>query len=267
MRKLMLIDENSAAPSIIGEVLNFENRYKLWGAAGKIEAEDVLQRERPELILVNTDNDNNISAAIALSKLNGCPDLMLLSSEKKDIKLAKKPLDEIKLPFNMDDFCERTEDAYFTAIGLREPTTGLFRKQCFDVKLERLMAKRIDGVYFCMGVNAYSYAANPPTPLQIQMAVYALKNKLEPLGALFGLNGNMIVGFLPSNQDHSAVEKQFEEIVAQMCEAAGEPQIFVTAGISYADEQDYYIEDMLLRADRGMGLSRAQGCNKVMYCV
>lgn len=266
MRKLMLIDENAAAPSIIGEVLNFENRYKIIGAAGKIEAEDLLHSERPELILVNTDNDGNIAAAASLSKEEDCPDFMLLGSGKKEVKLSKKPLDDIRLPFNMEDFCERTENAYFTAKGLKDPITGLFRKQCFDVKLERLMAKKTDGVYFCLGMNAYSFAANPPTPLQIQMSVYVLKNALEPQGALFGFNGNMIVGFLPYKQEHSAVEKLFEEVIGLMCEAAGEPQIYITAGISYADEQNYFIDDMLLNADRGMGLSRTQGCNKVMYC-
>ncbi|MCM1297998.1 MAG: hypothetical protein NC203_05350 [Firmicutes bacterium] len=266
MRKLMLIDENSAAPSIIGEVLNFESRYRVFGAAGRIEAEDLMKKERPELIMVNTDSESNISAAAAVSKLSGCPDLVFFGAEKKEVKLPKKPLDEIKLPFNMEDFCERIEDAYFTALGLKDPITGLFKKQCFDVKLERLMAKKTDGVYFSMGLNAYSFAANPPTPLQIQMSVYALQNKLEQEGALFGLNGNIIVGFLPSVREHGEVEKLFEETVSQMCEAAGEPQIFVTAGISYANEQGYYIDDMLLNADRGMGLSRSQGCNKVMYC-
>ena len=136
MRKLMLIDENAAAPSIIGEVLNFENRYKIIGAAGKIEAEDLLHSERPELILVNTDNDGNIAAAASLSKEEDCPDFMLLGSGKKEVKLSKKPLDDIRLPFNMEDFCERTENAYFTAKGLKDPITGLFRKQCLDVKLE-----------------------------------------------------------------------------------------------------------------------------------
>lgn len=266
MRKLLLIDENPAAPSIIEEILNFENRYKVLGASGKIEAEDVVKKERPELILVNIDSDANIAAALAVSKLADCPDFVLLGTEKKDVRLPKNPLDTIKLPFDMEDFCERTEDAYFTAKGLREPITGLFRKQCFDIKLERLMTKKTDGVYFCMGMNAYSFAANPPTPLQMQMAIYVLKNKLEPQGAIFGLNGNLIVGFLPTGDGHKEVEKLFEEIVLLMCEAAGEPQIFVTAGISYADEQNYYIDDMLLYADKGMGLSRTQGCNKVMYC-
>ena len=98
------------------------------------------------------------------------------------------------------------------------------------------------------------------------MSVYVLKNTLEPQGALFGFNGNMIVGFLPYKQEHSAVEKLFEEVIGLMCEAAGEPQIYITAGISYANEQNYFIDDMLLNADRGMGLSRTQGCNKVMYC-
>lgn len=266
MRKLLLIDENSAAPSIIGEVLNTENLYQVLGASGKIEAEDMVKKERPTLILVNADSDANISAAAAAAKLSECGDFVLLSSEKKDIKLPKKPLDTIMLPFKMEDFCERTEDAYFTAQGLREPITGLFRKQCFDVKLERLMKKKTNGVYFCMGMNAYSYAANPPTPVQMQMSIYALKNKLESQGAIFGLNGNLIVGFLPTEESRSNVEKLFEEVVSLMCEAAGEPPIFVTAGISYADKQNYSIDDMLLYADKGMGLSRTQGCNKVMYC-
>ena len=80
---------------------------------------------------------------------------------------------------------------------------------------------------------------------------------------MFGFNGNMIVGFLPYKQEHSAVEKLFEEVIGLMCEAAGEPQIYITAGISYANEQNYFIDDMLLNADRGMGLSRTQGCKGV----
>ncbi len=265
MRKLMLIDENSAAPSIIQEVLNFENRYKVYSAVGKIEAEDTLQREKPELILVNTDSDSCAGTAAALSKLEGCPDFMLFGTEKKEVKLSKKPLDIIELPFDPEDFCERTEDAYFIAKGLWDPITGLFKKQCFDVKLERLMAKKTNGVYFAMGINAYSFAANPSTPLQIQMAVYAMKKELE--GALFGLNGNMIVGFLPLSLSYEDAQRKFEQTIALMCEAAGEPKIYVTAGISFADERDYSTDDMLIFADKGMGLSRGQGCNTVVHCT
>lgn len=265
MRKLMLIDENSAAPAIIQEVLNFENRYKVYGAVGRIEAEDTLKKEKPELILVNTDNANCVTTAVNLSKFEGCPDFVLFGTEKKDIKLSKKPLDIIELPFDTEDFCERIEDAYFTAKGLWDPITGLFKKQCFDVKLERLMAKKTDGVCFEMGLNAYSYAANPSTPLQIQMAVYAMKTELE--GALFGINSNVIVGFLPVGLSNEEAQKKFEQVVALMCEAAGEPKIYVTAGISFAGERDYSVDDMMIFADKGMGLSRGQGCNTVVHCT
>lgn len=263
MRKLMLIDENSAAPVVIQEVLNFENRYKVCGAVGKFGAEDTLKKEKPELILVNTDNDTCVASAVNLSKLESCPDIVLFGTGKKNIKLSKKPLDVIELPFDTEDFCERIEDAYFTAKGFWDPITGLFKKQCFDVKLERLMAKKTNGVCFEMGLNAYSYAANPSTPLQIQMAVYAMKTELK--GAIFGINSNVIVGFLPVSLSNEEAQKKFEQVVALMCEAAGEPKIYITAGISFADERDYSVDDMLLFADKGMGLSRGQGSNTVVH--
>ena len=267
MNKLLVIDENAGVPKLMSEILALDSDdYTIYGAATRIEAEDVLFKEKPPVALVCVDSDVCVSAAESLMKKNKELRFILMGKNvEKHKPLVKKlkPVGKIELPFDPDEFVDMIDDAFFAAQNLVDELTGLYKKPAFDMKLARLMKKKTAGTFFCISVDSYSFASNPATPLQFQMSVYAMKTKLE--SALTGINGGTVLGFLPGNEPREKVQALLDEVVKLMHDAVEGREIFLAAGASESEMYDFSMEDIYLYADKGMDLSRTSGKNCVKY--
>ncbi len=268
--KILIIDEQEGSLPLINQIINAENEYQLFRESGKIKAGNILFKEKPDMILLCTDSKPCIQTAESLLKRRECPRFVLMGKGLEDGKPTVsdfkrfKALDAFKLPFEMDEFSKRIEDASFIAEGMIDELTGLYKKPCFDFKLNKLMRKKVDGIFFCISLNAYSFAANPSLPLQIQMAVYALKISVDE-NTLLGISGNIIVGFIPTNMNEKEAEKMLNEIIEKMVEAADKPVIYIPAGACTSMQYNYSPEDMLIYADKAMAYSGSEGKNKIKF--
>ena len=267
MNKLLVIDENSGVPKLMSEILALESDdYTLYGAATRIEAEDVLFKEKPPLALVCVDSDACIAAAESLlKKSKELRFLFMGKNVEKHKPLVKKfrPVAKIELPFDPDKFVDMIDEAFFTAQELVDELTGLYKRPAFDMKLKRLMKKKVKGTFFCISIDSYSFASNPATPLQFQMSVYAMKTKLE--SAITGINGGTVYGFLPTEEPREKVQALLDEVVELMHGSVEGKEIFLAAGAAESEMYDYSIEDLYLYADKGMDFSRNLGKNCVKY--
>lgn len=268
IHKLLVIDEISSAGELIKEVINTDNNYTVLFTNARTEADKIVAKRRPDLILLNADSKVCLDIADGLKKKSDCPPFVIMGkgvgngeSEKAFKKL--KPLDEIKLPFDMDDLCQKLEDACFMAEGMIDELTGLYKKPCFDFKVNRLLKKETKGVFFSISLNAYSFAANPSAPLQIQMSVFALKEGLKD--AILGINGNVILGFIPSQETREKTEVRLNKLIETMHSAVEGPEIFTPAGAVQSENFDYSLEDMFLYSDRAMELSKNEGKNLIKF--
>ena len=267
MNKLLVIDENTGVTKVMSEIIALENDdYALYGAATKIEAEDVLFKEKPLVALVCGDSQTSVAAAESLMKKSKDLRFMLMSREMdKQKALVKKfkPIGKIDLPFDPDEFVNMLDDAFLIAQDMVDELTGLYKKPAFDLKLKRLMNKKTLGTFFCISVDSYSFASNPATPLQFQMSVYAMKTKLE--NVLGGIQGGTVYGFFPTDKPREEVQKLLDDVVMTMHDAVEGKEIFLAAGAAESEMYDFNIEDLYLYADKGMDFSRNQGKNCVKY--
>ncbi|MDE6580706.1 MAG: hypothetical protein K2K41_09255 [Ruminiclostridium sp.] len=269
--KILIIDELETVLDLMEEAINFEKEYELFQESKKINSHNVILKEKPDFILLCADSSASLLTADSLLKLKECPPFVLMGKlfenendeEAKAVIKRFKPLDVIKLPFELDEICERIEDVGFTAEGYVDGLTGLWKKPVFDYKLNKLMKKKPDGVFFSVSLNAYSFAANPSTPLQIQMSVFALKKRFED--ALLGISGNIVLGFLPTNKPVKDTEKRINDAIDEMLEAAEKPIIYIPAGACESKDYNYSPEDMLIAADKAMAWSGYDGKNRVKF--
>ena len=267
MNKLLVIDENAGVSKIMSEILAMESDdYKLYSAAAKIDAEDILFKKKPPLALVCLDSETCVAAAESLQKKSKELKFLFMSRDMAKHKaLVKKfkPIAKIDLPFDPDEFVDTVEEAFLNTQDMIDELTGLYKKPAFDMKLKRLMNKKTVGTFFCISVDSYSFASNRATPLQFQMSVYAMKTKLE--NALTGINGGTVLGFLPTNEPRKKVQALLDEAVKLMHDAVEGREIFLAAGAAESELYDFSVEDLYLYADKGMDLSRNSGKNCVKY--
>ena len=267
MNKLLVIDENAGVSKVMSEILALESDdYTLYSAAAKIEAEDVLFKEKPQVALVCADSQVCVAAAESLQKKSKELRFMLMSRNMEGQKaLIKKfkPLQKIELPFDPDGFVDTVDEAFFIAQDLVDELTGLYKKPAFDAKLKRLMDKKTIGTFFCISVDSYSFASNPATPLQFQMSVYAMKTKLPHV--LGGLHAGTVYGFFPTEEPREAVQKKLDEVVQIMHDAVEGKEIYLAAGAAESEMYDFSVEDLYLYADKGMEFSRNQGKNCIKF--
>ena len=266
MNKLLVIDENAGVPKVMSEILALESDdYTLYGAATRIEAEDVLFKQKPPVALVCADSDTCVAAAESLMKKSKELHFILMGKDpgKKSLVKKFKPVEKIELPFDPDKFVDMIDNAFFTAQNMVDELTGLYKKPAFDMKLARLMKKKTVGTFFCISVDSYSFASNPATPLQFQMSVYAMKTKLE--NALTGINGGTVLGFLPTEEPREKVQALLDEVVMLMHDAVEGREIFLAAGAAESEMYDFSVEDLYLYADKGLDFSRNQGKNCIKY--
>lgn len=267
--KLLIIDEHGGTLDLLNEVINTEKEYKLFIESKKINAQDKVYKEKPDLILLCADSSVCLSTGDALLKLKNCPPFVLMgkvfANERAaaDIVRRFKPMDTITLPFEIDEICQKIENDSMIAEGMVDELTELWKKPCFDYKLNKLMKSKSNGVFFCVSLNAYSFAANPSKPLQIQMSVFALKNRFSD--ALLGISGNIVLGFLPTDRPKKEIEIRINNAISEMIEAAEKPIIYIPAGACESKDYDYSPEDMLLYADKAMAWSGYEGKNKVKF--
>lgn len=269
--KILIIDEHEVTLDLFNEAVNAENEYELFLESQKIKAQNVVLKEDPDIILLCADSSDCISTAESLLKLKECPPFVLMGKlfegnqkeAAKKISKQFKPLDTIKLPFELDEICEKIENDAFTAEGMVDGLTELWKKPVFDYKLNKLMRNKPDGVFFCVSLNAYSFAANPSTPLQIQMAVFALKNRFSD--TLLGISGNIVLGFLRTSEPVRDTEKRINDAIDEMLEAVEKPIIYIPAGACESKNHNYSPEDMLIYADKAMAYSGYEGKNRVKF--
>ena len=266
--KLLVIDEISSVGELIKEIVNTDNNYTVCFANGKTEADKIFAKQRPDLILLNSDRKICLDIADYLKKVKDCPPFVImgkgLETAKNNKSLKKlKLLDEIKLPFDIDDLSQRLEEACFMAEGLIDEVIGLYKKTCFEFKVNRLMQKKTKGVFFSISLNAYSFAANPSAPLQIQMSVFALKDGLKD--GILGINGNVVLGFIPTQEAKSKTEARLNKLIETMHKAVEGPNIFTPAGAVQSQDFDFSLEDLFLYADRAMELSKNEGKNLIKF--
>lgn len=267
--RILIIDENEGVVDLFDEIINTDNEYELFFENKKISTQDALLKENFDFILLCADSDICLDIGRALLKEKNCPPFALMGrvfenkDKAKDVVKAFKPIDTVKLPIELDDICEKIEYISFKAEGMIDEMTELYKKPCFEYKLGKLMKKKTDGIYFCISLNAYSFAANPSTPLQIQMAVFALKNSFSD--AMLGINGNIAMGFLPTSMTKKDFEKRLNDTIKQMLEAAEGPAIYIPAGACTSRDRDYSTEDVIIYADKAMEYSSNEGKNQVKF--
>lgn len=268
IHKLLVIDEISSVGELIKEVVNTEDNYTVLFTNARTEAEKIAAKHSPDLILLNTDSKVCLGIADGLIKKKDCPPFVIMGKNLGDGENGKgfkklKPLDEIRLPFDMDDLSQRLEEACFIAEGMIDELTGLYKKPCFDFKVNRLLKKKTKGVFFSISLNAYSFAANPSAPLQIQMSVFALKDGLKD--GILGIHGNVILGFIPLQEAQAKTEARLNKLIETMHNAVEGPEIFTPAGAVQSEDFDFSLEDMFLYADRAMELSKNEGKNLIKF--
>lgn len=267
--KILIIDSNLGVLDLLNEVVNTDREYSLFIESKKINAQDAVYAKKPDLILLCADSSVCLSTGEALLSLKECPPFVLMgkvfASERAAADIVKKfkPMDTITLPFELEEICQKIENDSMIAAGMIDELTELWKKPCFDFKLDRLMRKKTDGIFFCVSLNAYSFAANPSRPLQIQMAVFALKQRFPE--ALLGISGNIVLGFLPTDKPKKDFEKRINEVLSEMIEAAEKPVIFIPAGACESGDYSYSPEDMLLYADKAMEISGHEGKNRIKF--
>ena len=267
MNKLLVIDENMGVSKLMGEIIALESEdYAVYGAATRMEAEGIMYKEKPPIVLVYVDSDNCVSAAESLLKKDKELRFLVMGrglENRKNLLKKFKPIDKIELPFDPDKFVDIIDNAFFTAKDMVDELTGLYKKPAFDMKLTRLMNKKTKGTFFCISVDSYSFASNPASPLQFQMSVYAMKTKLE--NVLTGIKSGTVYGFIPTEEPREKVQALLDEVVQLMHGSVEGKEIFLAAGAAESEMYDYSVEDLYLYADKAMDLSRSSGKNCVKY--
>lgn len=267
MFRLLILDETPGAGLFFREILELDgDRFDVRTAEEKTAAEMSVKEEKPDLMIVSADSEKCLSALKSLQQKKICPPFVIIgkSIDEKQAEIKKlKAIDEIKLPFDIEEFTLKIEDDLFIAAGKFDELTGLFKKPYFDYKLEKLMKKKTEGTLFCMSIDAYSFAANPPTPLQLQMAAYALKSNFRE--GILGISGTMILGFFPSSKQRRDNQKYIDGLIKTMHAAADEPPVFICAGAAESKSCDFSAVDTYVYANKAMGLSLEAGKNCVRY--
>lgn len=267
MRKLLLMDETAGAADAIEEILNIEWECKVIRAVGKFETENVILKENPALVIVNSDLPDCMKYAENLlgNKKFSVKYVFIGKNVKQSKAVLKKffPLAEIDLPFDINDFREKIDEAFLYTEGQVDEITGLYKKRGFDYKLKKQLDKKKSGTFFCMTLDAYSFAENSAPPYQLQLAIFAMKSKLE--GAIIGADANVITGFIPSEKPREEMLALLDDTIKTMREAAGEPEIFISAGVSDTQTEGFNAEDLLLYADKALAVSKDYGKNNVKY--
>lgn len=268
MHNLLILDETPYVDLLFKEILELEGeQFNIKTAANKSNAELTLRDEPTEMLIVSADSEKYLSVLKELQKKKICPPFVIMGKqlEEKQKELGKlKAIDQIELPIDPMELCLKIEDDLFIAAGKFDELTGLFKKPWFDFKLEKLMKKKIKGTLFCMSIDAYSFAANPPTPLQLQMAAYALKANFDEEGIL-GIHGTTVLGFFPSTRPKRDNQKYIDSLIKIMCDAADQPPVFICAGAAESETYDFSAVDTYVYANKAMGMSLEAGKNCVRY--
>lgn len=267
MHKLLILDDTPKVEILIKNILESDgDKFDIRKGTDKIGTDIALKEQNPEMLIVNTDSSKAVSVYTALDKKTECPPAVFIGKNLavKPKELNKiKAVDEIALPFVPEEFCLRMDDDIYKALGKFDELTGLFKKSWFDHKMEKLMRKRVKGTMFCMSPDAYSFAANPPTQLQRQMAAYALKSTFTE--GILAVHGTMILGFFPSDRPRKENEKYLNSLIDVMCKAADEPKIYICAGAAESELCDYSAVDTYVYANKAMAQSLSAGKNCVRY--
>ncbi len=267
LHRLLVLDETPKIEILFKEILEADGgEFEIKRASDKIDAELAVNEFNPELALVSLNSGKAVAALKSLQKKNICPPLVFMGNNlgvKPKELLKIKAVDEIELPFDPAEFCLKIDDDIYLGAGRVDELTGLFKKGWFDYKMEKLMKKKVKGTLFCMSLDAYSFAANPPTRLQLQMATYALKSGFKE--GILAINGTMILGFFPSEGKRADNERYINGLIETMCAAADQPPIFICAGAAETDMYDFSAVDTYVYANKAMGLSLDAGKNCVRY--
>lgn len=273
MHKILILDENSKLRSLLEEIARAEDEeIEMFWAAGKFDADTIIQKESPNVMMVNVDSGSCYSAAKSLAKQKGCPRILVIGTtleEKNADKNAKKELqslkalDEIQLPFDPDTLCETLENALFKAEGKYDEVTGLYKKACFDYRMERLMRRKTKGTFFSLSLDAYSFAANPSKPLQLQPAAYAFKTNMTE--GIIGINKATLLGFIPGEKPRAETVKFIDGLIKTVCEAAGDPPVFICGGAAESEAYDFSLEKIYQYADKATAISNDAGKNCVKF--
>lgn len=274
MYKVLILDENSKLRSLLEEIARVEDEeIEMFWASGRIDADTIIQQEAPQLMLVNTDSSSCYSAAKALVKQKNCPGIAIMGEklkEKKEDKTEKKELqklkalEEIQLPFDPDNICEALENALFKAEGKYDEITGLYKKSCFDYRMARLMRRKTKGTFFSLSLDAYSFADNPSNPLQLQTAAYAFRTNM-PEDGITGINKATLLGFIPTEKPREETVKFIDGLIKTICEAAGDPPIYICGGAAESGFYDFSQEKIYQYADKATAVSRDAGKNCVKF--
>lgn len=267
MHRLLILDDTPKIEILFKEILESDgDEFDVRKASDKIEADIALREQKPEMAIVNIDSGKAVSVLKALEKKKECPPVVFIGKnlEAKPKELLKiKPVDEIAMPFDPKEFCLKTDDDMYIAAGKVDELTGFFKKPWFDYKMEKLMRKKVKGTMFCMSLDAYSFAANPPTQLQMQMAAFALRSTLSE--GILAIHGTMVLGFFPSDKPRKENEKYINKLIETMCAAADQPPIFICAGAAESEMYNFSAEDTYVYANKAMGQSLEAGKNCVRY--
>lgn len=267
IHKILLIDDTPKIETLIKEILESDGgEFEIKKVSDKIDAEIALRELNPGLALAVADNARSVAVVKALLKKNICPPLVLMGKNlqvKPKELLGVETVEEITLPFKPEEFCLKIDDAIYKGAGRVDELTGFFKKDWFDYKLDKLMKKKVKGTLFCMSIDAYKFASNPPTKLQVQMVTYALKSKFKE--GILAINKTMILGFFPSDRPRAENERYIDGLIDTMCSATDQASIFVCAGAAESEMYDYSAEDMYLYANKAMSLSQDAGKNCVRY--
>lgn len=274
MHKILILDENSKLRSLLEEIARVEDEeIEMFWAAGRFDADTIIQQEAPQVMLVNIDSSACYSSAKSLVKQNNCPAIVVMGetlkentedkTKKKELQKLKA-LEEIQFPFDPDKICETLENALFKAEGKYDEITGLYKKSCFDYRMARLMRRKTKGTFFSLSLDAYSFADNPSNPLQLQMAAYAFKTNM-PDNGITGINKATLLGFIPSEKPRAETVKFIEELIGTVCSAVGDPPIYICGGAAESEAYDFSLEKIYQYADKATAISKDAGKNCVKF--
>lgn len=264
MKKLLLIDDNPLAEKLLGEIL--PDDVTVISAPAGVQCEAVLHKEQPKLLLVNTgckDIFHFLEKLIKQKLTEGCGIVFMGTGEdiKAHMQTIKKfaPLDCIFLPFSPEELEEKVDEAFITVLGMRDEMTGLYKKPCFDGKVQRLMKRKVNGALFSMNLDRLSFASNAINGAELQLCVYAIKHEMSD--ALLGVNGDEIMGFFPYNGPHSGASERMDKLIATIREAVTDGKVYVSVGLACAEDYDFDYEEAYVDANRALGVARSGGKN------
>ena len=268
MKKLLLVDDNSGAQQVLQDALG--DGYKLFFASVQSAVGIKLENEKPQLVLVNVSALSGKAAAVAESLIksggNKKARLVLMGGEKtKQSDYGKLgALDFLPLPMELDELCERLEEAFVTVLGLRDEMTGCYKRAFIESKIRESLRLMKKSTMFLMNIDAYSFVSNSISGADLQLCVYAMRKELGEK-VLLGINGDTLIGFFRGEERHEKTLQKMQSLIAVIQEAMGGKKVYTSIGIGNASEYDFNYEELFLDCDRAIGVSRSRGKNCGSY--